>query len=460
MGNFARRIQNDAGYTLIEVLVASVVLLVGMVGAVSMIDGANARTISTSAREGATNVQRELVERARSIPYTKLVTGTVAAELQALPGLEDASPDPGYQIRRRGFTYTVVIGVCSQDDDEDQFGVHDASFCPGGAAGTLDRNPDDYKRVTIDLTWSGPRAGGRSHQQTLVNNPGSSVSPGICSISLTGATNNVITSTIANASFSLCLTNNPSTVVWSVDGVVQGNATGSGATWNFLWPIQSLFDGTYLVSARAFDSSARSGPTRSLSVTLNRFLPLPPSGFAAGRNGAAVEMEWLANQERDIVGYRAYRGGTMVASCSLTEETTCRDTNPPAQPLLTYTLVALDRDTSGNLREGAASAPVTVTQLNNPPNPPTGLTASTNAAGSTVLTWQAPVPADPDVGDSVAFYRIYRDGAAIEDRYDRTGLGTDLSYEDSGTGGTEHTYRVTAVDGQLAESTVAGPVTH
>ena len=203
----------------------------------------------------------------------------------------------------------------------------------------------------------------------------------------------------------------------------------------------------------------RSGPGRALTVTLNRFLPAAPAGLAAGRNGAVVELEWLANSERDIAGYRVYRDGTLVASCSLSTDTTCQDTSPPGSALLTYTVVALDRDpVTGNLREGTASPPVTVTQSNLPPNAPTGLTASTNSDGDTVLSWNAPVPADPD-GDSIAFYRIYRDGTAVGDRYDRTALGSQTTYVDGRNGGTQHTYWVTAVDTQLAESVAVGPVT-
>ena len=43
-------------------------------------------------------------------------------------------------------------------------------------------------------------------------------------------------------------------------------------------------------------------------------------------------------------------------------------------------------------------------------------------------------------------------------RADHTGSGTDLSYTDTDTGGVPHTYYITAVDSQLAESTIVGPV--
>ena len=90
------------------------------------------------------------------------------------------------------------------------------------------------------------------------------------------------------------------------------------------------------------------------------------------------------------------------------------------------------------------------------PAAPTGLSASAGANGTTVLTWTKPAgsPA-PD------FYRIYRDGINYTDRYDTmadTG-STTVTWTDTNTGGSSHTYRVTAASSQLAESSFAGPVT-
>jgi hypothetical protein len=90
------------------------------------------------------------------------------------------------------------------------------------------------------------------------------------------------------------------------------------------------------------------------------------------------------------------------------------------------------------------------------PGAPTGLTASAGANGTTDLTWTKPsgTPA-PD------FYRIYRDGINYTNRYDTiadNGAST-ITWTDTNTGGTSHTYRVTAASQYLAESSFAGPVT-
>jgi len=123
-----------------------------------------------------------------------------------------------------------------------------------------------------------------------------------------------------------------------------------------------------------------------------------------------------------------------------------------------YFIVAVDHDNASpaQLREGDHSANITVTSANQPPNPPTNLAASPSN-GSTVLAWTAPTTSDPD-GDPIAFYRIYRDGSTYANRYDRT-PGAQSTYTDTSTGGVPHTYYITAVDSQLAESTLVGPVT-
>ena len=218
----------------------------------------------------------------------QLTSNSVYQQLQAIPGLEDASASTGYQLLRRGHTYTVTLGACSQDDPKDGLGIHDAgSFCAGSSAGTADRNPDDYKLVTVDLAWADAAATKTSHEQTEINNPDNAAGPGICGLSLNAGTNNVITSILASLNVSVCVTFAPVAVSWTIDGSVQGEArSGRGTAWSFLWAIQTLVDGTYQVGARAFDASGRSGPGRSLTVTINRFLPITPIGLAAGRNGS------------------------------------------------------------------------------------------------------------------------------------------------------------------------------
>jgi hypothetical protein len=274
--------------------------------------------------------------------------------------------------------------------------------------------------------------------------------------------------------FSATTSITPASVTWSRDGDTQGDASGSGTAWTFQWPIGSatnpaqpldpatVLDGTYNIGARAFDQFGVTGASRTITMTLNRSIPRKPTGVDAGRNNQVVEIAWQANPEHDIVGYQVYRrltsGGAATLVCPLTQQTSCQDQSPPNQATLYYYVVALDRDNAGGQRLGALGDEATVMQTDQPPFPPTNLLASTSG-GTTILRWTAASPVDPDTGDTLGFYRIYRDGSAYANRYDRTGTGDDLTYTDTQTDGVPHTYYVTAVDSQLAESPLLGPVT-
>lgn len=504
---------DQRGFTIVEVLVAAFVLVVGLLGVVAMVDGANQNTVKTRGREGATSLGRHLVESIRAIPFEEVNQNSLESRLQAQPGLASLPGSPDYAIRRRNFTYTIDTSVCSLDDPRDGIGSHagggfcsvawkdcalldttasaqasgtlaailgglypeaqaaaGATSCTTGTAVAADVDPEDYKRVVVQLRW-----GGRQVQQTaLVPNPGNSGSPAVTNLELTAPGSSLlITTNPSTLSFRATTNRTPATLDWSVDGERRGTASGSATTWNFDWEIKpredpgAVLDGSYIVGARAMDAYGLAGASRTVTVTLNRSDPRAPSGVAAGRNGSVVEVEWQSNPERDVIGYRVYRthsGGGTVQVCpatagDFTSATHCQDTTPPAVPLLEYHVVALDRRPGDNApREGAPSPQVQVTQTNTPPSAPTNLQASTSA-GNTVLLWSAPSVPDPDPGDSIQFYRIYRDGSTYADRYDRTGSGSEVSYTDTATGGVSHTYWVTAVDEQLAESVVLGPVT-
>jgi hypothetical protein len=329
---------------------------------------------------------------------------------------------------------------------------------PSDGTGDQDKNPDDYKRVSVDLTWEVKHGSHRVHQVAVINHPGSAGGPAVKNLTITPPASAKITTELGSAGFAATTSTSAASVAFSVDGVTAATATGAGTSWNFSWPIAGLTDGTHLVTAQAFDRQGLSGATRSVTVTLNRFLPRAPVGLAGGRNGSVVELEWLPNTERDIVGYRAYRiapGGAQLV-CPLSRNVSCEDPSPPAGTLQYY-VAAADLSPDGDYRDGDPSAAITVLTSSMPPYPPWHLTAEQTADG-TKLTWNPSDPAD-DTHDAVAFYRIYRDGTSFADRYDRTGTAAELSLIDGRTDGQPHEYWVTAVNSQLAESDPIGPVT-
>jgi prepilin-type N-terminal cleavage/methylation domain-containing protein len=548
-----RAIADERGFTIIEVLVAASVLLVGLLGAVTMIDGASATNTTTKAREQGVSLARELLEATRSIPYAQLVPAGIVAKVQAMPNLGNANAGPGWTIRRRGVTYGVSIGACSVDDPSDGYGTEDPNFscadnagAPStpcaqllghtgsvagdpavttGKTGTLsgqraigdcgldlnldgrvddltqadaslcaqsacqstpignDASPDDLKRLVILVTWSVPSGGAYVHLASLVNNPGQGSGPTISAFGLK-SNSNCSTSTpstitdpnIQCVPFSVTADSSAAALRWSINGTPQGSATNSGGVWTFSWPIGTtnsgteVLDGNYVVTATAFDSNGNPGPTRSTTITLNRRKAYAPGSLVGGHDSSFVDLLWSANREGDISGYRAYRivgsGQPDVVVCSTNnaKSNSCQDTNPPNASSIQYYVVALDTDPSGTVREGDKSTILTVTNTNAAPYPPTGLQASPSN-GNTVLVWKAPNPMDSETptADTIAFYRVYRDGQAVANRYDTapgtTTVPATASYTDTATGGVAHTYWVTAVDSQLAESSAAGPVT-
>jgi fibronectin type 3 domain-containing protein len=100
---------------------------------------------------------------------------------------------------------------------------------------------------------------------------------------------------------------------------------------------------------------------------------------------------------------------------------------------------------------------VDVNGTNRPPNAPRTLTLAKDTDGSSVLQWSAPSPADPDQGDSIVYYRIYRDGTDSAHRYLTVG-GLETTAVDTKPAGATHQYWVSAVDSHLAESALLGPV--
>ena len=77
------RLREEDGFTLVEVIVASVVLLVGLLGVLTMLAGSLRATSTVNDRVGATNLARELVEATRGLDYDDMTTALVKARLQA-----------------------------------------------------------------------------------------------------------------------------------------------------------------------------------------------------------------------------------------------------------------------------------------------------------------------------------------------------------------------------------------
>ncbi|HEX8066509.1 MAG TPA: prepilin-type N-terminal cleavage/methylation domain-containing protein [Thermoleophilaceae bacterium] len=483
--------RRQAGFTLVETMASISVLLVGLLGTVAMVDGANRSTAATRAREGSTNLSRDVIESVRTVPFTTLAQGNVTGSLQLQPGLADADQaTAGWQVVRREVTYTLAVTVCTVDDPEDGIGAHAAGgFCSDPAVtNPPDANPADLKRVAVTATWRDELGAHSSRQATLIST--SDRGPGISSLNTSPANTTTVTSGTSLA-FAATSTGSTANVEWFLDGVYQSSVVGSGSAWSFNWALGSppgsplagttcgpdntgALDGSYFVGVKAYDAASVTSGPRVLTVSLNRCPPLAPAGLMAGRTRlwSTIELQWDAAREDDVVGYAVYRdaqdgNGFQRVNNNNPNGTTCSGTvirtycSEPDSGLLSgknvsYKVAAVDRSPSGALREGSLQSVTVVARTNND-RPGTPAIASGGTAST--LTW-APTT-DPDNGDAVDFYRIYRDGSSSTSyRYDVVdNSGSPVVWTDPNPSGGPHAYYVTAVDTHLMESTMSGSVT-
>jgi prepilin-type N-terminal cleavage/methylation domain-containing protein len=509
----------EDGFTIIEVMVAAAVLLVGLVGVLGIVSKSDAVTASNRAREQGIALQREILEAARAIPYEQLSQSTIVAKISATAGLTDSTmTSAGWTYQRRNVNYRVAIGTCAVDDPTDGTGPHEsAGYCLNGTGSTTpaqcltylgrtgdiagtgatvgdcgtdvnrdgnvdgltdtsggpctncsgsDSNPNDYKRIVVLVRWDKGFGTRYALQSSTVPNPGLAAAPAVTA--LTPASRNVVPGDQI-LTFNVTLNRTPAAVPWYVDGTAYGQATGSGTSWTFNWDLGAvnntvggapnsgeILDGTYVVSAKGVDQYGQAGTAKASTVIINRRVPYAPTNLHAGRNDNNGYLDWGANGERDVQGYHVYRVGSPdQLVCDVQRVTRCRDTGLPTGAAQYY-VRALDRDSSGNLREGDKSAFANVPATDTAPPQILPFTAggtlrAAKSGSNTILSWGAVT--DPDPGDSIQFYRIYRDGTDwVSNFYGQTSGPATTTFTDSQTGDVPHTYYVVAVDQSFVES--------
>jgi type II secretory pathway pseudopilin PulG len=469
------RLRDAGGYTVVEVLVAILIFAIAVLGALALINTANLTALTNKARTGGVNLAREVEEGSRaagsSVPYGQLLNGcpspgslnnpcsttsAIVTALQAQPGLapDAGSPAGTWQVTRAGIVYTIKVAVCTMDDPADGLGAHTgAGFCSDNSpAGPADSDGDDYKRVSIQVDWGNTPGANTVRAVALINSSGTN-GPGITCLRQTGSTcpnAPVITSaTTTSVNFTATMTGTPVSLEWSVDGAYQGTVTPSGQTATFNWTLGtlgaagSIVDGTYEISATAFDANGNAGNIGTVQVQINRRAPAAVT-YLAGRNNiesgngtiGGVDVEWLPSDDKDILYYRIYSktgtNGTRVLEYQTTNTNEANwtdltiaalpnytgqsawptDCDPfPADPTpVYYWMVAVDQNGS-TPREGTPTALTDVNACNHRPKTVTGFVKTANLDGTVTFSWDTPTaPVDPDVpaGDTILGYRIYR----------------------------------------------------
>jgi hypothetical protein len=464
-------------------MIAAMIVVVGAGAAFSLIDSANRAVSSNSARIGATNLSRELSEYARGTDYDLLQPAQVVAALRKHPTIEGTINGGKWEIQRRGVTYSIAVSACTFDDPKDGFSATaPPNPCPAAAAvagAPSEVNPDDFRKVTFDVTWTARSRSGKASQSALIVNPNGGLGPRVTDF--TQLETQVTADSVPWGGGLNILKSTPAAAVhWTTDDLSGGDAAGGPTNWGFTWDLGTRFsttapwvhDGIYTVQAQAFDSRGVPGEAKLVTVHINRGVPGAVTGLVAGYNApkGVVDLRWNRYDERDLQGYVVVAhdiDGTETQICPTTGDlqqgVSCTDPGPLPATGRTYFVYAADcRDlkfSSYCIRRGTEA----VTPLIKPtsgdaakaPGQPTGLTASV-VDGKPTLTWTAPA-AGPN--GPIRFYRIYRDtGTTLADRYDETVTGA-ANYTDPNPGDTTaHRYWVTAVDQNFNESVPSDPV--
>jgi type IV pilus assembly protein PilV len=294
-----RRPAGQAGFTIVEVMIAMLVLVVGLLGVASMLSAASRTTASNKAREQAVALSRELVEAARSQAYANLDPSSAASLVQATPSLGDGGSAAGWQVERRNVSFNVAVGVCAVDDPNDGTGTRDATvFCANGAGatppatcqsgygagdsiagnGTLsgatagdcgldlnrdgtvdgltgtcptttcptvakeDKNPEDFKRLVVLVRWKSGAGTKYVLQNTTITNPGFSAAPNVTSLLPNPAIPGDVVTAGTSVTFDATTNRPAATLGWYVDGTPQDSspATGGPVNWAFTWSLGNV----------------------------------------------------------------------------------------------------------------------------------------------------------------------------------------------------------------------------
>jgi Tfp pilus assembly protein PilV len=489
LGDRWRRLLGHAraqdGFTLIEALMAAVILIVGLIGLLGLIDASVKASAATRAREGATSLAREIIEDARTIPYAQLIPTSIESQLQAMNGLHSSSGS-GWQIARRGFTYTVAVSECAIDNPKDGLAeTHGSTFCKGQqewkAPEAVDTTPEDLKRITAEVSWTIQKRTSTVRQVSTLTAAGQAIGLVARELKLTSPTVSTPTTPVITEAatktlaFSVSFPEGTSAIDWSLEGAKQeeltpaSKATSLTFSWTINEPTLKIYvsDGTYQVAAQAVDSTGVIGPPISIPVRLIRGTPAAPNskeivgGFnTVYNNGTPTEvgeLQWKANAERNVIGYRVY-DPTHKLVCpenpeALSTVTSCIDFSLLAEKPSerTYTVVALYRNASEEVKESLPGEIKITRATSVAPSAPTNLVLTKNADGSVTLKWTAPTAGT----EKVSFYRIYRGSKNYTSRYGET---TSTEFKDTDAT-TTHEYWVTAASSNLTESEFLGPVT-
>jgi prepilin-type N-terminal cleavage/methylation domain-containing protein len=263
--NLFSRAREEAGFTLVEVLVAVVVLTVGLLGTFAVLRTSAHTTLTNRERQAETSLAREVLEDAGALPAWQLSSSAPVGSSQPLAtALQSLIPGAGapvgnvLQVTRGPASYRVTVTACAIDDPSDGVaGSHvslpapNRAWCPNLlTSGSPDATPDNEEQVSVTVAPSADPSGPTVQQSTLIVNR----APVVSSVTAGGGTCTAgppVSCTSAQPITVSVTTTRPATLIrWFVNGGSRTTYTTTGTTSQFTWtPPHGA--ATYTISAQA-----------------------------------------------------------------------------------------------------------------------------------------------------------------------------------------------------------------
>lgn len=208
--------------------------------------------------------------------------------------------------------------------------------------------------------------------------------------------------------------------------------------------------GTFQYYIEAMDETGNTTPSVKTSVFVpDHMAPNMPKSFTATSESGKITLSWAANAEKDLAGYRIYRGlkdddenSMLLLNVNPQVATTFIDTFPKkAKTKFLYKIAAIDKSFNQSPK---AAAWVTLPDIV-PPNAPV-LQQPVKNGDDIQLKWE------PVVGDAILGYEVYRIDEGRKTKLNDTkitaGMYTDKGLPKKGL----YQYYVQAVDSARLES--------
>jgi prepilin-type N-terminal cleavage/methylation domain-containing protein len=270
------RAGGQAGFTLVEVLVAIVVLTIGLLGTFAALRSAAHTTLTNRERQAETSLAREVLEDAGSLPSWQLTTSGLPAALAPL--ISGSSTAAGGLTVTRGLTtYSATLSACSIDDPSDGSGsdtsapAPNRTWCPNlTSSSSTDSTPDNEEKVSVAVGPSAGASGPTVQQSTLiVNRP-----PVVSGLTVTGSSctsGSPASCTSAHPLSVTVTTTTPATsILWFVNGSQQASGdpySTSGTSSQFTWQ-PPAGAANYTISAQAEYGQGPVGSAATLQVRI------------------------------------------------------------------------------------------------------------------------------------------------------------------------------------------------